>query len=98
MTIPPLTFPPLPGASGASGAAATGSAPSFAQELQGAVHQMQQLQSNAATQVSQLTQGSGEDVHAALIAVEKSDLAFGLMLQLRNKAVAAYQDISHMAF
>ncbi|HEY7837168.1 MAG TPA: flagellar hook-basal body complex protein FliE [Terriglobales bacterium] len=102
MMIPPITppvFTPRVDPAGAAGADSNTSAgASFAQEMQGALQQMETLQSNAATQVSQLVNGSGGDVHASMIAVEKSDLAFGLMLQLRNKAVAAYQDISHMAF
>jgi|SRR6185312_10463824 len=102
--IPPL--PPLPppspadalGPITAPSAAPAGAAPSFAQALHGALDQMEQLQSSATQQVSQLVGGGSEDVHAGMIAVEKADLAFGMMLQLRNKAVQAYQDISHMAF
>ncbi|MGH9518604.1 MAG: flagellar hook-basal body complex protein FliE [Terriglobales bacterium] len=97
--IPPLTssFPaitppsPLDSPAGGSGA-------SFTQELHGALQQMEQLQTNASQQVSALVGGTSQDVHSSLIAVEKSDLAFGMMLQLRNKAVQAYQDISNMAF
>jgi flagellar hook-basal body complex protein FliE len=33
-----------------------------------------------------------------MIAVEKADLAFELMMQVRNKIVAAYQEISRMQF
>lgn len=73
-------------------------APSFSQELNGALRQMEQLQTNAEQQVGSLLTGHNEDVHASMIAVEKADLAFGMMLQLRNKAVEAYQDISHMSF
>ncbi|MGH9415466.1 MAG: flagellar hook-basal body complex protein FliE [Terriglobales bacterium] len=71
---------------------------SFASQLQGAVAQMEQLQSNATQQVNALLGGKSEDVHSGMIAVEKSDLAFGFMLQLRNKAVEAYQQIASMNF
>ena len=102
MMIPPITppvFTPTVDPSGTAGADRTTSAGgSFAQEMQGALHQMEALQANATTQVNQLVNGGGGSVNGSMIAVEKSDLAFGLMLQLRNKAVAAYQDISHMAF
>jgi len=37
-------------------------------------------------------------VHSAMIAVEKADLSFQMMLQVRNKIVAAYQEISRMNF
>jgi len=103
--LPPLTpelAPPLSPATTGLGAGATaeagGAGASFADELKGALSQMEQLQSSASQQVSSLVSGQGGDVHAGMIAVEKADLAFSMMLQLRNKAVAAYQDISHMSF
>jgi len=52
----------------------------------------------AATQVAQLLNGKGADVHSAMIAVEKADLSFQLMMQVRNKIVQAYQQISNMQF
>jgi flagellar hook-basal body complex protein FliE len=33
-----------------------------------------------------------------MIAVEKADLSFQMMLQVRNKIVAAYQEVSRMNF
>lgn len=99
MLIPPITppvFTPTPDTAAIGGGGGAGA--SFAQELKGALGAMEGLQTNATQQVSQLVSGTSEDVHASMIAVEKSDLAFGLMLQLRNKAVEAYQDISHMQF
>jgi flagellar hook-basal body complex protein FliE len=45
-----------------------------------------------------LLDGNGVDVHAAMIAVEKADLSFQLMMQVRNKIVQAYQDISRLQF
>lgn len=107
--LPPITppAPPTPPASG-SGTIAPAATPdagqgsadngSFWGQVQGALQQMEQLQSNAASAVTQVAGGTSGDVHTAVIAVEKADLAFGMMLQLRNKAVEAYSDISHMAF
>ncbi len=98
MMIPPITPPVFTPAPATGSAVNGGAAPSFAQELKGAVQQMESLHTSANAQVDQLIHGTSEDVHASMIAVEKSDLAFGLMLQLRNKAVEAYQDIAHMQF
>lgn len=76
-----------------------GSGPSaFGQILEKAINQTEQLQSNAQQQVGGLLNGSGVDVHSATIAVQKADLSFELMMQVRNKIVQAYQEISHMAF
>jgi len=92
--LPPITpsFPdPTPGP-------ASGGGSSFADTLRGALDGMEQLQTSATHQVAGLIDGTSTDVHTGMIAVEKADLAFAMMLQLRNKAVEAYQDISHMAF
>jgi flagellar hook-basal body complex protein FliE len=70
----------------------------FAQELQGAMHQMEQLDTGASHQVNAMIAGQSVDLHSSLIAVEKADLAFGMMLQLRNKAVSAYQQLANMQF
>ena len=48
--------------------------------------------------MSSLVEGNGADVHDAMIAVEKADLSFQLMLQVRNKVVQAYQQIAGMQF
>jgi len=80
------------------GSDAGGGSSAFAKLLTKAINQTESLQSNAEQQVSGLVNGSGVDVHSATIAVEKADLSFQLMMEVRNKVVQAYQDISHMAF
>jgi flagellar hook-basal body complex protein FliE len=42
--------------------------------------------------------GHTADVHDAMIAVQKADLSFQLMMQVRNKVVAAYQEVERMQF
>ena len=70
----------------------------FTETLRGAMDQVDQLRGAAEEKVGALLEGSGVDVHSALIAVEKADLSFQLMMQVRNKIVAAYQEISRMQF
>jgi flagellar hook-basal body complex protein FliE len=70
----------------------------FGDVLQEAVRQVDDLQSNATMKVQELVAGQGGDVHTAMIAVEQADLTFQLMMQVRNKVVAAYQEISRMQF
>lgn len=70
----------------------------FMSTLQGALDQVGELQSEADGKVSQLLTGTGEDVHSAMIAVEKASLTFQMMLQVRNKIVAAYQQVSSIPF
>lgn len=66
--------------------------------LHSAIDDMQNLESQAETKVSGVIDGNGTDVHSALIAVEKADLSFQLMMQVRNKIVSAYEEISRMQF
>jgi flagellar hook-basal body complex protein FliE len=44
-----------------------------------------------------LQSGNG-DMNSVMIAVEKADVSFQLMMQVRNKIVSAYQDIEKMQF
>ncbi len=70
----------------------------FADTLKGAMEEIGGLGSQAETRVADVLAGNGADVHSALIAVEKADLSFQLMMQVRNKIVSAYQEISRMQF
>jgi flagellar hook-basal body complex protein FliE len=45
--------------------------------------------------VGRMLDGSG-DVHDAMIALQRADLAMQLAVQVRNKLVQAYQDIMRM--
>ena len=61
------------------------------------------LLKEAVTQVNDLEKGSNEemqkflnneaDLHSVMIALEKADLSFQVMMQVRNKIVQAYQKI-----
>ena len=62
------------------------------------IDQVEQIHADAEKQVSGIVSGKGDDLHTALIAVEKADLSFQLMMQVRNKIVAAYQEVSRMQF
>lgn len=70
----------------------------FMNTLNDAMGQVGQLQSEADGKVAQLLSGNGQDVHSAMIAVEKASLAFSMMVQVRNKIVQAYQQVSSMQF
>ena len=70
----------------------------FSGVLREAVAKTQELNDQAANAVGGLLSGKGVDVHTAMIATEKSDLAFEMMLSLRNKAVGAYQQLMGMQF
>ncbi|MBB6147218.1 flagellar hook-basal body complex protein FliE [Silvibacterium bohemicum] len=87
----PLSASPSLG-SGAAGA------PPFSDLLQSAIANVNQLDSQATTAVQGLMSGAGVDVHQAMIATQKSQMAFEMALAVRNRAVTAYQQVMQMQF
>ncbi|HTS36807.1 MAG TPA: flagellar hook-basal body complex protein FliE [Candidatus Solibacter sp.] len=81
-----------------SASAASEPSSGFREVLGSAMDEMQQLEGQAQSNVAGVLEGNGGEVHSALIAVEKADLSFQLMMQVRNKIVSAYQEISRMQF
>jgi flagellar hook-basal body complex protein FliE len=66
--------------------------------LTNAINTVNSLNDSAGAQVNNLLQGGGGDMSSVMIAVEKADVSFQLMMQVRNKIVTAYQDIEKMQF
>src|ERR1700688_4548806 len=81
----------------AAGSGASAGAP-FAGMLQSMVQQTSVLDQKASQAVTGLLNGSGVEIHDAMIATQKADMAFELALQVRNKAVGAYQQMMGMQF
>lgn len=93
--LPTITTPGVTGTAPTKPAEQSGG---FSDMLREAVGQVDQLQGDAQSKIGDVMKGNGNDVHSAMIAVEKADLSFQLMLQVRNKIVAAYQEVSRMSF
>jgi flagellar hook-basal body complex protein FliE len=91
--LQPIRFPQVAG----PGAASQPAAP-FASLIQDAVRQVQTLETNATQAVDGLISGSGTDIHTAIIATQKADVAFEMALSFRNKAVGAYQQLMNTQF
>ena len=68
----------------------------FMSTLRNAMDQVGDLQSEADGKVAQLLTGNGQDVHSTMIAVQKANLAFEMMVQVRNKILAAYQQVANI--
>jgi flagellar hook-basal body complex protein FliE len=82
---------------GAGGSTSPSGVP-FAGMLQALVQQTSALDQKASQAVTGLLNGSGVEIHDAMIATQKADMAFELALQVRNKAVGAYQQMMGMQF
>jgi len=68
----------------------------FADALHGAIERVNQLDLDAGAEIRRLLAGETEDWHRSLLAVQKAELAFEMLLQTRNKVVQAYQEIMRM--
>jgi flagellar hook-basal body complex protein FliE len=70
----------------------------FGAVLSTALEKVNELESGANQQVGNLLKGGNTDMSTVMIAVEKADVAFQMMMQVRNKIVNAYQDIEKLQF
>ena len=68
----------------------------FRNILQGAIDQVEQSSSNASQSVQNFLSGDGDDLHSTALAVQRADLEFSLLMQVRNKVVSAYQEVMRM--
>jgi flagellar hook-basal body complex protein FliE len=85
-----VPIPPQPLAPSAPGAS-DGS--SFKNMLVDSLKQVNSMQQEANQAVENLMTGGNANPAEVLTAVQKADLAFRMMMQVRNKLVAAYQEI-----
>jgi flagellar hook-basal body complex protein FliE len=69
---------------------------SFGDVLKEAISTVNELQKQSDHEIQKLMMGETQDLHTTLIAVQKADLSFQMMMQVRNKIVQAYQEIMRM--
>jgi flagellar hook-basal body complex protein FliE len=71
-------------------------ASSFTDLLSAGVNTSEQATRDATDAAQRFLSGENEDLHTVTIAEEKAELTSELLLQVRNKAVSAYQEIMKM--
>ncbi len=77
---------------GVSGAKEAGKG--FDDLMQDAIGKISQVQNDADKAVKELA--SGGDPAEAIIAMEKADMNFQMMVEVRNKLISAYEEIMRM--
>jgi flagellar hook-basal body complex protein FliE len=70
--------------------------PSFKDYLLDSIKQVNSMQQDADRAVETLFTGGDVNPAEVLTAVQKADLAFRMMMQIRNKLVSAYEDIQNI--
>ena len=68
----------------------------FADMLANSIEGVNSLLQQADQKETALVTGKSENLHDAMIAVEKADTAMKMMIQFRNKAIDAYQEVLRM--
>jgi flagellar hook-basal body complex protein FliE len=69
---------------------------SFGDILKNMVTETNQQQQIADQAIQQLHTGGEKNLHGAMISMEKADISLRYMIQVRNKAIDAYQEIMRM--
>ena len=75
---------------------AEGTGNSFNSMLQRSIKEVNQLQNEADSSIEQLIVGKSRNLHETMIALEKADISFRLMMEVRNKIIDAYHEIMRM--
>ena len=70
--------------------------PSFKDVLMENIEQVNQLQQDAEKAIEDLSAGRRDDMANVMIAKNKADLAFQMLLQVRNKMTDAYEEIKQI--
>ena len=66
----------------------------FESVINEALSKVSQVQENVDKAVNELA--TGGDITSAVLAVEKADMSFQLMVEVRNKLISTYQEIMRM--
>jgi len=69
---------------------------SFKNLLLESINQVNTMQQQADRAVEQLVTGEDVDPATVLTSIQKADMSFRMMMQIRNKLMQAYQEIKEM--
>jgi flagellar hook-basal body complex protein FliE len=86
-----LETPGMPGVGGADKETKT-----FGEFLNDSIGKVNQMQVEANVAMEKLASGESQNLHETLLAVEKAEIAFKTMNQIRSKVIDAYREIMKM--
>lgn len=79
-----------------AGPTSTPDGKSFKDVLLNSLDEVNRLQQEAAAGVNELATGQTDDVANVFSAVRKADIAFSMLMEMRNKMIEAYQELQQM--
>lgn len=68
----------------------------FGDLLKQALQEVNQASAQAEVEARNLMTGEGADMHSAMLAVQKADLSFQMMMAVRSKLIDAYREVMRM--
>ena len=92
--IQPIQLPPLQNQVKNSDVTQTEN--TFANMLTGMVSEVNDQQQAADKAIQEVHAGEAKNLHEAMIAMEQADISIRFMVQVRNKAMEAYQEMMRM--
>jgi flagellar hook-basal body complex protein FliE len=89
---------PRPAVEGALGKTQgkTESGESFGDILKSSIDEVNRLQGQANHAIEDLSAGATKSIHETMIALEKAEISFKLMIEVRNKILDAYREVMRM--
>lgn len=66
----------------------------FARLLKQSIEEQDDTQKTAEAAMTDIATGEVKDLHQAAIAINKADMSMKFMLEVRNKAISAYKEIT----
>ncbi|MEY3022989.1 MAG: flagellar hook-basal body complex protein FliE [Planctomycetota bacterium] len=73
-----------------------GAGADFKQELLDEMRKVNEMQQDATQATNELLTGQRDDLEGVMIATQKADSAFRMLLALRNKVVDAYDEVKNI--
>jgi flagellar hook-basal body complex protein FliE len=75
----------------------TASASPFSDYVKQSLNEVNHRMLEADQAIDDLVTGKNQDIHRTMISMQKAEVSFELVMQIRNKVIAAYDEIRKMA-
>lgn len=80
----------------AAGTAGQSSVSELGNTFSGMFDEVNRLQNDADRKIEEFATSPDKDIQGTMVALQKADLSLRLMMQIRSKLTAAYQDVMRM--
>jgi len=68
----------------------------FADTLKSSISDVNRLQVETDTAIREMVAGNQKNIHEVMVSMEKASISLELLVQVRNKIIAAYDEIKRM--